>query len=158
MAAHFLIFIYLISCEEFNITSIPNYRCRIDTFEPIRVSLEKSKPINIQNSNSKRTLDNGDQDGFKDFNICLDLFNFEEEIIQYNLQDKRELYVKGMTNAINTLQSLLRIKPLKGNFVFKDEDIEEISINKWNSSLIGDKADKGMKELNIDLFIFCQIR
>jgi len=153
IVVYFLIFICLITCEEFNNTSIPNYRCGIDTFEPIEVSISRSIPINTQNSNSKRTLDNVDQDGFKEFNICLDLCNFEDEILKYNLQDRRELYVQGMTKAVNTLKSLLRVKPHQLNWGFYDEDIEEIGINRWNKSLIGNNT-KGMKNLDIDLFIF----
>jgi hypothetical protein len=54
-------------------------------------------------------LDNVDQNGYKDFNIFLDLCNFEEEIIKYNLQDNKELFIQGMRKAVNTLKSLLII-------------------------------------------------
>ena len=78
---YILVFISLKhSAQSYN-NSIPSYRCGTKTFKPIEVSQENVIPINPQ---SKRTLDNVDQDGFKDFNICLDLCNFEEEIIKYN--------------------------------------------------------------------------
>ena len=148
----FLIFISLIACDQSYNTSISGYKCGIGTFKPIEAS--NAIPINPQ---TKRTLGNVDQDGFKDFNICLDLCNFEEEIIQYNLQDKRELFVEGMTQAINALKSLLRVKPHQQNWIFYDKQIENLNINKWNKSLIGNKAKKGMKELDIDLFIFVRL-
>ena len=148
---HFLIFISFITCDKNFNTSIPIYRCGKAAFEPIEVSLQNVRPINPQ---TKRTLDNVDQDGFKDFNIYLDLLNFEEEVIQYNLQENRDLFVEGMTKAINTLKSLLRVKPHQKNWGYNDENILKININKWNRSLIGNETKKGMIDLDIDLIIF----
>ena len=151
-AIYFLNCISLIICAQSYNTFKPGFRCGIKTFKPIEVSLKNAIPINPQNS--KRTLDNIDKDGFKDFNICLDLCNFEEEIILYNLQDKRDLFVEGMKKAISTLKTLLRVKPPQFNYKFTDDLIEDIGINKWNKSLIGNETDKGMIDLDIDLFIF----
>jgi len=153
LVMYFLVFISLMHCTQSYNISIPNFRCGLDVFKPIEVSKENIIPIYPQ---SKRILDNIDKDGFKDFNIYLDLCNFEEEVINFNLKDKKELFVQGMTKAVNTLKSLLRVKPHQKNWGFYDEQIERISINKWNKSLIGNETSKGMIDLDIDLFIFAR--
>ena len=70
---YFLVFISLVTCDQLSNTSMPSYRCGIDTFKPIEVSIKNVIPINPQNPNYKRTLDNVDIDGFKEFKIHLEL-------------------------------------------------------------------------------------
>ena len=132
------------------------YRCGEDKFEPIEVSVKNAIPFNPQSPNYKRTLDNVDADGFKEFKIYLDLENFDKEIIDYGLGAKRDLFAEGMKKAVNTLKTLLKVKPLQDNWVFSDEKIKKIEINEWNKSLIGNETNKGMKDLDIDLFIFAR--
>ena len=85
-----------------------------------------------------KALDNGDNfdyiksftqdnDIFKDFNIYLDLLNFEYEIKQYNLEDKREFFINGMNRAIETIKSLLKVKKTKKDFFISDEYIKDIT-------------------------------
>ena len=58
--------------------SNPIYRCGEDNFEPIPLSSENIAPLKNDGKKFKRLLD---VDGFKDFDIYLDLLNFDENII-----------------------------------------------------------------------------
>ena len=99
-----------------------------------------------------------DNDIFKDFNIYLDLLNFEYEIKQYNLEDKREFFINGMNRAIETIKSLLKVKKTKKDFFISDEYIKNITeINIWDKTKIGDEMErqnKTFESLGIDLYIF----
>jgi len=132
------------------------YRCGEDKFEPIEVSVKDALPINPENPNYKRTLDNVDADGFKEFKIHLDLENFDQEIETYHLEATKDLFAEGMKKAVNTLKTLLKVKPLQYNWSFTDEKIRNIKIYKWDKLYIGDDINKGMVELDIDLFIFAR--
>ena len=122
------------------------YRCGIDKFKPIPLSSKNIAPIDKNNPNYKRILDNTDEEGFKDFNIYLDLYNFEDEVERYGLSENRNLYVTGMTRAVDTLKTLLKVKQTK-NYKFSDQDILDISINNWDKTKIGSNAGKGMVEI-----------
>ena len=156
IVSFFIIFISLVTCDQASNTSLSGYRCGEDPFKPIEVSVKNAIPFNPQSPNYKRTLDNVDADGFKEFKIHLDLENFDKEVIDYGLQETRDLFAEGMNKAVNTLKTLLKVKPLQGNWRFTDEHIEGISINKWDKSLIGNETNKGMIDLDIDLFIFAR--
>ena len=130
------------------------YRCGEDPIKPIPLSEENIKPFDKNNPYYRRTLGNVDEDGFKDFNIYLDLMNFNYEVVKYNLSNIKNLLEEGMIKAINTLQTLLKVKPT-ANYFFSDEKLKNISINYWNASVIGNTS-KGMKELGIDLYIFAR--
>ena len=111
-----------------------------------------------KNLNHKTSLNaaNVDENKYKDFNIYLDLFNFNDEIKKYNLESQREFFVTGMNKAIKTLESLLKVKQTK-NYKFTDENLISNLIYNWNDSVIGSKMrDKGigMIDLGIDLYIF----
>jgi hypothetical protein len=69
------------------------------------------------------------------------------------LEDKREFYITGMKKAIETLESLLEVRPVQ-NYGFSDEELLKFEINKWDKNIIGNETDKGMADLDIDLFIF----
>ena len=133
------------------------YKCGFDkiNFNPKPASLmteiDKASPEYL------RRLDNIDKDGFKDFNIYLDLYNFEDEIIEYRLYNHREMFINGMNKAIKTLESLLKVKSPKYNYLFYDEQIIDIEINNWDRNKIGNKTLKeshGLIYFNIDLYIF----
>ena len=120
------------------------YRCGEDDFNPIPLSPDNITPLKEDEQKFKRLLDS---DGFKDFNIYLDLLNFDDEIGKYNLQDTKDLFVSGMKKAIKTLQSLLKVKPIL-NYVFDDKNLTDIKINNWNKSMNGSENKKnniGMK-------------
>ena len=123
-----------------------------DNFTPIPLSSSNLLPLNEKETKSKRSLDSN---GFKDFNIFLDLKNFEDEVKKYNLKNKRDLFVKGMQKAIKTLQSLLKVK-LTRNYIFTDANLRKVLIFNWDRTKIGSEIakEKGMIDLGIDLYIF----
>ena len=147
----FFIISVLINCNQFQRELNPIFRCKADFIMPPPIQNQNILPIDI---NYKRNLDNTDVDGFKDFNIHLDLLNFEDEVKLYNLTDRRELYINGMNKAIKTIKSLLKVKPIERNYGFTDDQLTNIEIYNWNKTLIGNNCSKGMFELGIDLFIF----
>ena len=132
------------NCEEKQVF----YRCGVDD--------QKIKPIPIENvvhiKDDDRRLD--DTDEFKNFNIYLDLINIKKDIEKFHLQQYESLFIDSLNKAVETLESLLKVKKLKRGFIFKDEDIESIKIPYWNKSMIGTNAIGNSKTLGIDLFIF----
>ena len=142
---YFYLIYFILSYE--NIDSV--FKCNVDSIKPIPKFANKILPLNPK-TNYRRSLDS---DGFKSFNIKLDLENFNDEIELYNLEDKRELFITGMNYAKKTLETLLKVKQPR-NFAFTDEQLIRLSIYNWNKYLIGNKTDKGMTDFGIDLFIF----
>ena len=129
------------------------YRCGANKkkFKPTRVPLDQIAPSKKGN---KRALDSE----FHDFNIYLDLKNFDDEVKKYNLKKNRELYVKGMQKAIKTLQTLLKVKSTSNHY-FYDYQITQLDINNWDKTKIGSELAKqkiGMEDLGIDLYIFAK--
>ena len=145
----FLFSLLLIYSNESPEKMKPIFKCEVDKTEPIPKLATEKLPI----KNSQRILNNLDEDGFKEFNIFLDLNNFDYEVELYNLSATRELFVSGMVKALNTIKSLLKVKPTQ-NYKFNDEQLENEAIFKWNKTIVGSEASKGMKDLGIDLFIF----
>jgi len=150
---YFSIFFVLINCNQFQEKLKPIFRCNVDSIKSDPIIINTTLPMESNNSKHKRSLDNIDKDGFKDFNIYLDLLNFEDEIIKYNLTDKRELFINGMNKALKTIKSLLKVKIADNNYLVTDEQIKQIQIYNWNKSMIGDDA-YGLRYLGIDLVIF----
>ena len=138
----------LIICEMLN--EEIRYKCGLDMIHvnPIEVNIPSTEQNHQING---RLLDT---DNFKEFNIHLDLINLEYELKQNNLedQDKKNFFINGIQKAIDTLKILLKVKPVK-NFQFSDQQIEDISINKWDSTKIGNNSP-GMADVGIDLYIF----
>ena len=110
----------------------PITKCGKDNFTPIPLSNKNLLPLNEKETKSKRSLDSN---GFKDFNIFLDLKNFDDEIKKYHLEDKRDLFVKGMQKGIKTLQSLLKVK-LTRNYIFTDANLRKVLIFNWDRTKI----------------------
>ena len=133
------------------------FKCGFDSIKSEPKYAEYISPISQKFINLKTALntDNKDEE-FKDFNIYLDLYNFNDEIKKYKLEDKKEFFITGMNKAIKTLETLLKVKRTK-NYKFTDENLIANLIYSWNDSLIGNKTrDKGigMIDLGIDLYIF----
>ena len=130
----FLFLISLIICEKNQRKHKPVFKCSPDTKKPILISSQNILPIDKKTLKNKRTLDS---DGFKEFNIFLDLENFNHEAEQYNINENtKQIFINGMNKAVQTIKSLLRVKPPK-NYIFTDEQIKDLSINYWNTSKIG---------------------
>ena len=133
------------------------YKCLVDKYKIIPKVAKNSIPIDYNNPLYKRRLDNIDPDGFKKFNIYLDLENIKYEVELYNLTEYYDVYINSMKKAIETFQSLLKVKAITLNYQFSDDDLKALNIIKWNSSNFGSEAfsqKKGLLSLGIDLAIF----
>ena len=86
------------------------------------------------------------------------MVNFEHEAGVYDISNGvKQIFVQGMQKAVETLKSLLRVKPLETNYFFTDEQMKNYGINYWNKTNIGNESTslgKGIWEVGIDLFIF----
>ena len=132
------------------------YRCGVDLHEHIP---KPATSIQVEEDNPqlRRRLRNVDSDGFKKFNIYLDLFNIEKELKQYKLEDLRDFFIDSMNKAIETLQALLKVKAYNYGFIFEDEDFLSNNFTLWDKSKYGTEAtQKGITTLtlDIDLIIF----
>ena len=149
---------FILIIIDINSEEIPHlYKCGVDKYKIIPEFAKSSIPIDNNSPLYKRRLDNIGPDGFKKFNIYLDIENIEEEMIQYNLTEYHDLFINSMYKAIQTLESLLRVKPSIENYNFKDDEIERLNIAKWNTSYFGTivyNNNIGMSDLGIDLAIF----
>ena len=150
-----LLFMFLmIYGQPSNKEAIP-YKCGVDSDQTFS---EFSYVTPIKNSKfhiDERRLDN---DGFKNFNIYLDTCNLEEEMKEYNLTHYSNLFIDSMKKAIETLESLLKVKET-GCYYFKDEDMKDIDIHYWDKTKIGTEAFNNSITTcsnNIDLFIFAR--
>ena len=123
------------------------YRCGVDddNFEPLPAT--NFVPI----EEDKRKLND---DEFKDFHIYLDLINIKNDIKKFHLEKYEKLFVDSLNKAVETLQSLLKVRKHKYGYSFSDEQIKNIKITDWNKTMIGDKAIVNSKTLDIELFIF----
>ena len=135
------------------------YKCGVNEFERIPKSAKIAKKIDTNSSlfTSRRRLDNIDSEGFKKFNIYLDLFNIKDDIKKYNLTNYQELFINSLNKAVETLKSLLRVKPPLYAYQFTDEDLQDININNWDKEKFGTEAkNKNIDTFNlgIDLIIF----
>ena len=123
------------------------YRCGVDddNFEPLPAT--NFVPI----EEDKRKLND---DEFKDFHIYLDLINIKNDIKKFHLEEHEELFIDSLNKAVETLQSLLKVRKLKYGYSFTDEQIKNIKIDDWNKTMIGNNSIGNSKTLDIDLFIF----
>ena len=90
-----------------------SYKCGVDSDQKFSEFLYVNPIKNINSHLDDRRLDNDDNDdGFKNFNIYLDTYNLEEEMKEYNVTHYSNLFIDSMKKAIETLESLLRVKKL----------------------------------------------
>ena len=147
----FLLFIinYITSLERPKL-----YKCGFDDKREEPILYKIYKPINKTNNLYKRKLDD---DGFKDFNIYLDVKNVENDIKIYNLDSYHDLFINSMKKAVQTLQTLLKVKPHDNEYFFENKDITDLNIKEWDENKIGSQAKKdgkSMYSLGIDLVIY----
>ena len=151
---YFLFCYILINCDNSQKQKKNKFKCNADRIESEPIPANNFLPY-PKHLKKKRGLDG---DGFKDFNIYLDLYNFYYEAGEYNIYENiQQLFVKGMTKAVETIKSLLRVKPIQINYVFTDEQIKKMSIYYWNKTNIGNETSNlnlGFVDIGIDLFIF----
>ena len=152
------IFYYLFSlifCIKYSEKKRAKFKCKFGknkiSPKPATLVLPNKKKDNMKIFATSNT------EKFKDFNIFLDLVNFDEQIQSYHKTKYRQLFLNGMERAVKTLQSLLKVKPVSKNYQFDDEKLTHFGIKKWNKTKIGNEAIKkniGMQTLGIDLYIF----
>jgi hypothetical protein len=109
------------------------YKCGVDLHEHIpkpatTIQVDEDSPL------LRRRLADVDSDGFKKFNIYLDLFNIEKEIKEYHLDHLKDFFIDSMNKAIETLQALLKVKAYKNGCQFEDEDFISHNITLWDKS------------------------
>ena len=130
------------------------YRCGRNKLKIEPQQAKNEIPINDFSSYYKRKLDS---DGFKNFSIYLDFTNIEKDIERYNLNNYKNLFISSFDKVINTLQTLLKVKPFIYGYNFEDEEIEKMGINYWHKEKFWNEALKKnitTKTLGIDLIIF----
>jgi hypothetical protein len=150
---YFLLLISLASCGTSQKKKEIKFRCNSERIEPKPIPIPEKYSVPIPTDiKKKRALET---EVFKDFNIYLDLENFEQEAQVYGISnDLKEMFSQGMKKAVKTLTSLLRVKKLNSNYKISDEQIIAFGINQWNETNIGTNAEKTILEVGIDLFIF----
>ena len=116
------------------------------------------KPIDYNSPLYRRRLKEVDNDGFKKFNIYMDLTNIEKEIEYYNLTKSRDIIINSINKAIDTLENILKVKSFQIDFNLEDNELLYfIGIDYWDKEKFGSAAkDKGINifSLGIDLLIF----
>ena len=152
-----LIFVFnIVNCH----LKPPLFKCVHSEDEEKNALPTRNAQLNIkQNEAKKRRVESEVyEDGFKDFHIYLDLENIKYEISQMkNLNVDADFFINSMQKAVKTLESLLKVKPLVGNYYLEDSDFGLLNISKWNTSLFGtDAKNNGImfNEQGIDLVIF----
>ena len=143
------------------ITNKFHYRCGTNDLKikPKILGPKFSKNKSKVNSNplEKRKLDDIDEDGFKSFNIYIDKYNIIKELSRNKMKDHQEIILNALDKAAETLEKLLRVKPITDGLQFSNDDLKDIGINSWDEMKFGDKAldnNIDMKSLGIDLVIF----
>ena len=81
------------------------YRCGVDDYNIKPIPLTYSLP----KDEDRRKLN---LEEFKDFHIYLYLINIKNDIIKYNLEQYEDLFIDSLNKAVETLESLLKVKSL----------------------------------------------
>ena len=149
---HLLFLSSIINCHQ----NQPIHKCMHDELE--NQTFLKGIVIN-KDEKEKRRQDEATEPNFKDFNIVIDFENIKNDIVKYNLQDMTDFYISSMTKAVDTLKSLLKVKPLDSSkdYYIDDETLKKLNLKKWDKSMFGNETiSKGdsFQKLGIDLAIF----
>ena len=116
------------------------------------------KTSNKAKEDLRRRIDaETDADGFKEFNIFLDLENIKYDIQRFGLQEHEEFFTSSMQKAVDVLKTLLKVRPLKKDYALSNANFGQLNIVKWNESTFGDAANnahKNFRSEGIDLAIF----
>ena len=160
---HINMFLFLFFLFQFflvntvNEKKIPRYKCGFDQLTQLpqnAIYRADKNSDNLFNINLKK------EDDFKDFDIFLDLVQFNDQIIEYNLTEQKEFYETGIKKVINTIRSLLKVKKIDDDYCISDEQLIMAGLKKWDKTKIGNdtiKNNKGMISLGIDLYIFINL-
>ena len=149
---HLLFLSSIINCHQ----NQPIHKCMHDELE--NQTFLKGVVIN-KDEKEKRRQDEATEPNFKDFNIVIDFENIKNDIEKYNLKDMTDFYISSMTKAVDTLKSLLKVKPLDSskNYYLSDATLKALNLTKWDKSMFGDETitkRDSFQKLGIDLAIF----
>ena len=157
---YFLFLIIFISIIIYASNKKFNYHCGTNNLKIKPKILELKKEINTIDPLYKRRMEDIDEDGFKNFNIYVDKLNIEYELKMHEMNGYKDIIISSLDKAAETLQNLLKVKPLDNNYNFRNKDLKELDIKKWDKEKFGDTATKkniDMLTLGIDLVIFAKI-
>ena len=151
---------YLLTSISFMCTQIDKFlfKCDFDS-QKIEIKEIKPEPFDKNDPQIKRRLVDLDEDGFKNMNIYVDLTNLKEEMKELNLTAYESIFINSMAKAVDTLNSLLKVKYYNVDFNLKDEDLQELQIKYWDKEKFGTKNNnKGvtLTSLGIDLLILAR--
>ena len=146
-----IIFVFLIN-DSFEKKKI-FYKCGKNNLKAKSKIAKNRIPIDQNDPKHKRRLDS---DGFKDFKIYFDFTNIEQEIKKYKLSAYKELFISSINKAVETIQNLLKVKPLIYAYYINNESIREMKIYYWDKNKFGTEAARKnitTETLGLDLII-----
>ena len=128
--SYFFFFLPLIYCIDMQ-NNQPLYKCNSDHLR-ILSKLKTNKLTPKKNIKLNAVQGNNDV-VYKDIEAYFDLFTFEEELIKYDVSDKRDIFINGLHNSMNTLKSLLKIRQVGRNYYISDDFIVNIlELSNWD--------------------------
>ena len=138
---YFVLFLNAINCQ---IKRQPLFKCEHNDYDethPLPNRLVK------QDVSSKRRNEGEETPEFEDFNIYLDFANLEEDMKKLNMESQKDFFENAMKKAVDTLTTLLKVKPLahrndEEGYNLADEDLKKLNLTKWNESLFGKNFPK----------------
>ena len=137
-----------------------HFRCGTNDLKKKPKDIKPKFEIDENDHLYKRRLNDIDKDGFKSFNIYVDKYNIKKDLERSKIRQYSDIILNALDKAAQTLQKLLRVKPLKAGFQFEDKELNECDIYYWDTTKFGNSAIKNkvdMKTLGIDLAIFSTI-
>ena len=121
--------------------------------DDIKPKVSEGIPFN-NSEQSKRKLDT-DSDGFKEFKIYFDPTNIQKEVVTYQVEQYLDIYLNSIQKAINTLQKLLKVKPLAYIHQLTAKNMKPDEIAEWDKNMFGNGNETfNFNDLGYDLIIF----
>ena len=148
---HLVFLINKISCHKKPIL----FKCEHnieDELNPISNTIAKTS-IKEKEDQRRRIESSADEDGFVDFNIELDLLNIINDINRFGLNAHKNFFISSMQKAVEVLKSILKVKPLKIDYKFSSDDLEQLNIEVYDETKFGEDSP-GLKAQGIHLVIF----
>ena len=151
-----ILIITLVNCHKFKQSL---FKCEHNNEEDKNLLPNRVIEVSDQEKekHKRRIESETDADGFKNFSIYVDLENIKNDIKNLGLEDNEDFFISSIQNAVKALTSLLKVKPLIGNYYLNDEDFKKLGIDKWETEKFGTAAKNKniyFQNLNIDLVIF----
>ena len=128
------------------------YKCGIyeDDMKP---KIAIGEPFN-EEEKIKRRLD-VDEDEFKEFKIYFDPTNIKNEVKTYHVEQNLDIYLNSVQKAIDTLQKLIKVKPLQHKYYLTGNTMKPEEIKDFDTTMFGDGTESFIfNDLGYDLIIF----